>query len=565
MPCFHWISKIAVALSVLSVPVTIVERATATLGVASATRPNTNQISRNQKHWLFFFNDLSNDKTVDTMIARFPAAHAAGYNGIVCPFNISKAKAPELKAAAKKFGLDIICTVMGGGHDTKYVEGVHVKDALFVARNGVASHRPDNPTHLKNGDFESASENRFSGWGWQDDIGVTTFADHTVVHSGKTSLRMENIAKNSNGLCRLSQPLMLQPHRQYRISASIKTENLRPAVPEIKILTHNATGCVSWQTFHVEPTQDWKEVNVVFNSFEDSEASIYIGFWGGKEGKIWWDDLSVDEIGLVNVLRRPGCPVTVRSETGTSYREGQDFEKIADPQFHPWIPWRGASPTIKLTATTRISDGERLRVSYYHPVTIYEDRINFCLSEQKVFDDWREDVKRAEELLHPAGFFMSHDEIRCANQCALCQSKNMTAGELLAWNVRKSAAIIREVRPDASIWVWNDMFDPLHNAVDHFFAVNGTLAGSWKGLDKDVGIVNWHGGLQGKNCRFFADLGLKQILSGYYDSDESGDGIANWLQNTKSVPGIVGSMYTTWENKYDAMLPWAKRAWGVHN
>lgn len=37
-------------------------------------------------------------------------------------------------------------------------------------------------------------------------------------------------------------------------------------------------------------------------------------------------------------------------------------------------------------------------------------------------------------------------------------------------------------------------FDPMHNAVDHYFAVNGTLAGSWKGLDKDVGIVNWYGG-----------------------------------------------------------------------
>jgi hypothetical protein len=106
------------------------------------------------------------------------------------------------------------------------------------------------------------------------------------------------------------------------------------------------------------------------------------------------------------------------------------------------------------------------------------------------------------------------------------------------------------------------MFDPMHNAVDHFYAVNGSLAGSWKGLDRDVGIMNWHGGLQGKNCRFFADLGLKQILSGYYDGDEDGSQIARWLANTRDVPGIVGAMYTTWEDRYGAMDAWARRAWG---
>jgi hypothetical protein len=134
--------------------------------------------------------------------------------------------------------------------------------------------------------------------------------------------------------------------------------------------------------------------------------------------------------------------------------------------------------------------------------------------------------------------------------------------------VHQAAQIIRDVRPDAEIWVWSDMFDPMHNAVDHYYAVNGSLKGSWKGLDPGIGIVNWHGGLQGKNCQFFADLGLKQILSGYYDSDEDGSGIARWIANTDgsgrsaSVPGIVGAMYTTWEDKYGAMDAWAQKAWG---
>ena len=72
----------------------------------------------------------------------------------------------------------------------------------------------------------------------------------------------------------------------------------------------------------------------------------------------------------------------------------------------------------------------------------------------------------------------------------------------------------------------------------------------------------WHGGLMGKNCKFFADMGMKQILSGYYDGDEDGASITKWIANTKDIPGIVGAMYTTWEDKYNAMDVWARKAWG---
>src|SRR2546423_10349773 len=101
---------------------------------------------------------------------------------------------------------------------------------------------------------------------------------------------------------------------------------------------------------------------------------LYVGTWSGKAGRLWWDDLSVEEIGLVNVLRRPGCPVTVRGENGTTYEEGRDFEKIVDPQLHPWKAYH-TPPVIRLTANTRIAAGERLRGGHYPPLLLYEDRV----------------------------------------------------------------------------------------------------------------------------------------------------------------------------------------------
>lgn len=504
---------------------------------------------------------MNDAKEVDRVIARLPRAKAAGYNGVVLSPNMLPAKAAEFQEAARVNGLDIVAIVMGNSKDRNYMEGLPVQDALFVVHDNVARHQSEDAPCVVNGDFEAFTGNHFSCWRFQDDEGVTTFVDTAVKHGGKVSLRMESIHKNQYRHCRIMQTVKLQPYRQYHVSVWIKTEGMQPADPEIKLLKTKGEGGISFQTFRTERTQDWKRVDIVFNSMDNSEGNLYLGSWHGKDGKVWWDDLVIEEIGLVNVLRRPGCPVSVRAENGTLYEEGKDFRRVVDHLLHPWIAFH-EEPVIKLTPDTRIREGERLRVSYYHSIIVYEDRLTSCVSEPKIFEEWRDQVKQADVLLHPAAFLMSHDEMRVMNHCALCRSKNMTPGELLAENVRQATQIIRDVRPDAGIWVWNDMFDPLHNAVDRFYAVNGSLEGSWKGLGKDVGIVNWHGGLQGKNCPFFADLGLQQILSGYYDSDENGDGIANWQSKTKDVPGIVGAMYTTWEDRYDAMDAWAKRAGG---
>jgi hypothetical protein len=138
----------------------------------------------------------------------------------------------------------------------------------------------------------------------------------------------------------------------------------------------------------------------------------------------------------------------------------------------------------------------------------------------------------------------------------------MTPGQLLADNVRKCTQIVRDISPNAKIWVWSDMFDHKHNAVDNYYLVNGTWAGSWEGLPPEVGIVNWAGHLKGANCAFFAERGHEQVLAGYYDGDRDGAAITAWLRNAEGVSGITGAMYTTWQQNYRYLEPWALAAWG---
>jgi hypothetical protein len=91
------------------------------------------------------------------------------------------------------------------------------------------------------------------------------------------------------------------------------------------------------------------------------------------------------------------------------------------------------------------------------------------------------------------------------------------------------------------------MFDPNHNAVNDYYLVNGSLAASWTGLDRSVILANWNGGKAKASLDFFAGRGHSQILAGYYDGD---DNFSTWDAASRGVPGVVGFMYTTWQNRY---------------
>src|SRR5262249_2143639 len=160
------------------------------------------------------------------------------------------------------------------------------------------------------------------------------------------------------------------------------------------------------------------------------------------------------------------------------------------------------------------------------------------------------------DRFHPKTFFMSHDEIRVAGWCRSCQAAGKTPGELLADNGRRCVEILKEVSPQARVVVWSDMFDPNHNAVGHYYLVNGTLDGSWKGLPGEVVIGNWNGGKAAASLKWFADRGHPQIIAGYYD--DGLDNLKKWDAAARGVRGVTGFMYTTWQHKYDYLEAYGK-------
>ena len=168
--------------------------------------------------------------------------------------------------------------------------------------------------------------------------------------------------------------------------------------------------------------------------------------------------LSIEELALVNVLRRPGCPLTVKSADGKMiYEEGRDFEPVIDPKLGH-VPWEGeyefehAGPTIKTTARSRIKNGDSLRVSWYHPVITHGSQIMCCLSEPKLEKILVDQARRLNALFHPKTFFMSHDEIRVANWCMACQNRSKPPVSFWPRTHGDARRFSRRSTPQAGLW-----------------------------------------------------------------------------------------------------------------
>lgn len=530
---------------------------------------------RYAERWVYASHNLLVDKEADKLVALIERAGRSGYNGLVLAdfkFNNLENMPPgyfknvaRVRQAAAAAGIDIIPVVFPIGysegllaHDPNLAEGMPVRDAPFVVKGGEAVLVPDPAARIVNGDLEEVKGDRFLHFDFQDDPGKSTFADRQVVHHGKVSCRMQDVAKvNPHAVCRLCQWVKVRPHACYRLSCWVKTQDFKPA-SGFHLLALGASKANPSLTFHeprLQPTRDWTQLEVVFNSLEESEVLIYAGQWGGQSGTLWLDELALEEQALVNVLRRDGCPLTVTSADGqTEYLEGKDFQPIRDPKLgrDPYAGLYGLhhpGPTLRLTENSRIKEGDRLRVGWYHPIITLDAQVMCCLTEPKVYDLLRDQARRVNDLFHPQTFFMGHDDIRLAGWCRSCASRKETPGELLADNARRCVDILKEVNPQARVIVWSDMFDPRHNAVEHYYLVNGSLEGSWNGLSKDVIIANWNSDKARASLKGFADSGHPQIIAGFYDGGL--DNFKQWDAAAKDVPGIIGFLYTTWERNYD--------------
>jgi hypothetical protein len=484
----------------------------------------------------------------------------------------------SLRDYAADRGLAIIPGVMPFGysndmlfHNPNLASGLPVREQRFVFEADTARLLPGENVALPNGGFEQYNGNNFSGYRFIDQPGLVSFVDTQVKHSGGASIRFENFAQHSPqyGHGRISYWTRVKPFTQYHVRAWVRTDALQPASSiNISVLS-NAGYNLAYNELSIPSTTDWRAVDFTFNSLEADTVGLYWGTWGAKSGRIWWDDLMFEESAFVNLIRRRGAPLSMsRSVEGPTLTEGTDFDTLRDVRMgnrsYPgdYDRWHTA-PTLRRKSGGALRNGDTVLLSYYNAVLIYSGQVMATMSDPEAYQILDREFSLLDSVLAPGRYFMQHDEIRTLNWDGGDQARGLSPAEILADNVYACLDIIRQhTNPYADVWVWSDMFDEFHNAVQGpYYLVRGDLRGSADIIPSTIGIVNWNGREQyvQQSLKFFADRGFRQISAPFYDSDERQ--IRTWKEWMRGVPNVLGMMYTTWKHNYDYLDAFGEYAW----
>ena len=545
------------------------------------------------QRWFHVMIDLSSDESLARYLGIIERAAKAGYNGMVvhdpklARFEVQDehffANMRKFRQAARDNKIGFIACVMAIGYAGKelatepnLLEGMPVRNATFVVKDGkLVPHDAD--LKLENGSFEAVTaDGQVAGW-QVDAPGKTSFADDGVASDGKRSLRQEDPARNDeHARGRIWQKVAVKPWHYYHVTAMVKTQDCTSKDFRLMALSGELSGgmVLNWQPPTIKPTQDWTKIHATFNSLDNTQVQLMLGAWGGKTGKVWFDDLKIEPGGFVNIIRRDSLPLKVASLDGkASYEEGRDFDKVVDaklmndPEPGLFGMWHEA-PVVKVPAGSRLTEGQKVLVSYHFGTNCGKDfQVNVCFAEPKLYELMERRMKWYKENLQPDMYMMSHDEIRHLGWDDSCVKTGKTCGQMLADNVGRCTAIIEKVDPGKSIFMWSDMFDPHHNARKtqddgapfrmYLARGEGPWYGSWEGLGKQVGIVNWTGG-KDASYEWFSKRGHQQIFSG-----QDPEKIAQWLKQSGSRPGTIGVQFVNWESNYANLEKYieAVKAW----
>jgi len=547
-----------------------------------------------QELWVYMAPNFNSDADTDNVIAVLQQAKPLG----VTHLNLKDPKLGYLtmmppryfenveraKAAAKEAGITLIPTVYpfgySGGylmHDANLSAGLPVKDAVFVVKGAKALPDPSAAPAILNPSFEETRDGSVTAW--QINIASTASnLDKEIKHSGAACLKFfapppspvpeqgEGMRRSRQRPVRPTQKLKVEPFKYYRLTFWGKSDALQ-ADNEGVVEVSSARRRHNFTNITIPPTSDWTQYQVTFNTLEAAEIDLSVAAMP-QAGTFWLDDVTIEPAGLANLLRTQMKPFVVKSADGkTVYEEGKDFKPVADPLLgnmpgddiiltKPYDIWH-EGPAIELTDSSRIKDGDRLLVSYFHPHFIYNDQLIIAMDEPRVYELMEDQVKRVTKLFGAPGYMMNYDEIRIAGWEIHPDGSNPSPGEILAENVKRGVEIFKKYAPDATLYTWSDMFTPFHNARPlgergYYYLIDGDWDKSWVTLPGTVVIAQW-AARDKQAMMWFAGRGNKQILCGYYDSPELKGNISRWMRLSDGVPGVIGMMYTTWKPDYQLM------------
>ncbi len=442
--------------------------------------------------------------------------------------------------------------------ETQRVAGTRFR----VTPDGRSLQLVDTQALLVNGNFHSNKD----AWFALNDPNIAVIPN---AYQGASVLTITDPPGNA----RVKQEFAVKPWHQYHLGFAYKTSGSNVGGVMVNVIDSPGMEKTRLNSYPHSPDK-WSYLEYSFNSGDSTQLVLYMGVWGGAKGTIQFAGVGIEETGLVYVAHREGAPFKLYDPDNPSkvYTPQVDYNEVVDPDMEPSRYAFHNSfhnpPPFTLPSTTQLKPGQIVAADYYAVFPMAQNnQVSMCMTEPAVFQ-WLARNAMEVRKYAPAdlGVLLAYDEMRQGNSCASCRAKNMTAGELLGWNFDETFGIYRQTMPDSSFWVWNDMFDPYHNAHDHMMYVEGSFAGSWKGLPPEVSILNWNLGHLKDSLSWFSGnnpdqpVPHRQMIAGYYDKGDAAAEAQREIIEAHGVPAVQGLMYTTWEDNYSNLHVFADAA-----
>ncbi len=536
------------------------------------------QTQKPMELWYFHHSYVNSQAAVAPSEALIDQAAAAGYTGLALwdtGINVlqyswwNPAPLQQVIQYALSKGLKVMPLVAPYGHSTdmlrqnwSWAEGERVNGTQFqVDSKGQTLQVINSFPGLTNGGFEQGKTTWF-GFG---DAGTTV--DYSTSHSGAAS----GLITANPGNSRFSQTFTVQPWRQYHMRMFTKTQNFSGYSQVLVYGDNNYAYNRVNQQLSTPANSGWTQWDYTFNSGPHSTMSILMGAWGGTQGSLWFDDVTLEETALVYVIRGASLPLSVYDPNNPShvFQENTDFGAISDPQFNtdPTFDNYWHQPmVVPVPAGSSLKPGQIVAMNWY-AIQPEQGDAGASLTDPGAWQWMQQNAAAVGSVIPSAyGYFLGYDEMRNMNGTASAVAKNMTAAQLLDWHFNQVYQLFRQVNPAAPIYVWSDMFDPNHNAVNNYYLVEGDLTGSWTGLPADVIMMNWNLGALTASTQWFSGqnpqqpTAHRQVIAGYYDSGNGASAASTELSQVSGVPGIIGMMYTTFQNDYSQLATFANAA-----
>lgn len=383
-----------------------------------------------------------------------------------------------------------------------------------------------------------------------------------------TYLNAEGVPQNTAGLARLSKLMDVKPFTNYKISFWYKVSDdfaadivkFHTSVYMTEKAQYLTIGSKSLST---PLAKVWTQVYFEINTLEYNKLRPYVGIWGGKSGKMWIDDLKVEEShDLQYVVRRNSTPIRVTNNaTGVEYVEGVDYSIIKSSANNVYP----TTYSFNVIPAGAIQENDILKLSYYRA---YDWQMASNMALEAYNQNRKAMYQKIYDAIQPETYLVAVDEIRQGGYDELEMTKS-SMGEILGDFINSQYDAIKDINLDIDVVFSADMLTPYQNAVDYYYmtrAGDGGYENSWQFVKRPISVQIWDG--NSDSMRHFNEINfLSPIVSVCLDS-YAGSAIQSTLQSYKdkfddNYRGYqnIDLAYYTWSNKYGNLEAFANMFW----